>query len=95
MFQFNPLGAREESSRGSTVFAVPRTRVIAAALLLFAGYGAMLSSAPSAYAEETKLSPAECAAKCDADEKQCLDNQSSEELCDYDKKMCKKACAQQ
>ena len=46
-----------------------------------------------AYAQTTQ-SPADCVEKCKADEKQCLNNGSSEELCDYDSKACQKACTE-
>lgn len=75
--------------------AVCRAALAAAFLMFasFAGYSALTSSANAQTGQQAQ-SPAECAAKCDADEQKCLDAQSSEELCDYDKKQCKKACGQ-
>jgi len=35
---------------------------------------------------------ASCIDKCKSDEKVCIHNGSSEELCDYDSKQCQKAC---
>ena len=35
-----------------------------------------------------------CEDKCSIEQKQCIHNQSSEELCDYDYKMCKKSCSE-
>ena len=57
-----------------------------AALALFMGGSALVSSA---HAQDA----ASCVAKCKADEKQCIHDGSSEELCDYDSKQCQKACA--
>lgn len=45
-----------------------------------------------AYAQEQDT--ASCEDKCSKDQKQCIYNESSEELCDYDYKMCKKACSE-
>ena len=98
MIQLSPLGQNDASSPCKAprlpawLLKNRQIRVIAAAFM-FAGFAGNLSLTTAAFAQQQ--SPADCAAKCDADEKQCLDNQSSEELCDYDKKMCKKACAQQ
>jgi hypothetical protein len=58
----------------------------AAAILALAGF----NLTTRAYAQEQDV--ASCEDKCSKDEKQCIYNQSSEELCDYDYKMCKKAC---
>jgi hypothetical protein len=63
-----------------------------AAALMFAGFSGNFHLTTAAFAQQSQ---AECLAKCDADEQKCLDAQSSEEMCDYDKKMCKKACQQQ
>ncbi|GEM_PF-2407756 len=78
------------------VLLLSRQIKLSTAVLTFAGFmfAGSFTVTPRAFAEE-KVSPADCAAKCDADEKKCLDAQSSEELCDYDKKMCKKACGEQ
>jgi hypothetical protein len=43
----------------------------------------------NAYAQDI----ASCIDKCKSDEKACLHNGSSEELCDYDSKQCQKACS--
>jgi hypothetical protein len=61
-----------------------RIRVAAAILLLAGGF----NITSRAYAQDS----ASCVEKCKADEKQCLHNGSSEELCDYDSKACQKAC---
>jgi len=61
---------------------------VAAAVLMLAG-GASVTS--SAYAQSSE-DAASCVEKCKADEKACLNNGSSEELCDYDSKGCQKAC---
>ena len=66
--------------------AAHRVEVAAAFLLLAACFVA------TSYAYAQAPSPAECIAKCKADEKQCLHNGSSEELCEYDSKTCQKAC---
>ena len=62
-----------------------RIRVAAAILLLAGG----LTITGRAYAQDT----ASCVEKCKADEKQCIHDGSSEELCDYDSKGCQKACS--
>jgi hypothetical protein len=46
-----------------------------------------------AYAQSSQDS-ASCIEKCKADEKTCIHNGSSEELCDYDSKQCQKACSE-
>ena len=61
-----------------------RIRVAAAILLLAGGF----NITGRAYAQDA----ASCVEKCKVDEKQCLHNGSSEELCDYDSKACQKAC---
>ena len=58
---------------------------VAVAALVLAG---SFSFGRPAYAEDT----ASCIAKCKAEEKQCVHNGSSEELCEYDSKGCQKAC---
>jgi hypothetical protein len=61
-----------------------------AAVLIFAVAGCVtFASIDRARAQEVS-----CEEKCSTDEKQCLYNGSSEELCDYDYKMCKKACSE-
>jgi len=62
-----------------------RIRVAAAILLLAGGF----NITSRAYAQDS----ASCVEKCKADEKQCLHDGSSEELCDYDSKACQKACS--
>lgn len=63
-----------------------------AALFIFAVAGCLSFAAiDRARAQESSVS---CEEKCSTDEKQCIYNGSSEELCDYDYKMCKKACAE-
>jgi len=58
---------------------------LAAAMLVMAG-GYL---APRfAYAEDA----ASCIDKCKAEEKKCVHDGASEELCDYDSKNCQKAC---
>lgn len=37
---------------------------------------------------------ASCVEKCKSDEKTCLNNGSSEELCDYDSKQCQRTCSE-
>jgi hypothetical protein len=75
--------------RYARLFSISRT-VVAAAILISA-IGLNITS--RAYAQTTQ-SPADCVAKCKADEKQCLNNGSSEELCDYDSKACQRACTE-
>jgi hypothetical protein len=86
-------GAQDASPRTIRPFLSPKIRIAAAILmsaaLMFAG---SLSVTKSAFAQESE---ADCVKKCEADEAACLNAQSSEELCDYDKKMCIKACKKQ
>jgi hypothetical protein len=63
-------------------------RVGVAAAILMLGGGITMTR--SAYAQDT----ASCIDKCKAEQKQCLHNGSSEELCEYDSKQCQKACSQ-
>lgn len=60
---------------------------VAAAVLMLAG----LSVTSRAYAQASQ-DVAACTEKCKADETKCLNDQGSEEMCDYDFKGCKKAC---
>ncbi len=63
-----------------------------AAALMFAVAGCLnFAAVDRARAQESSPS---CEEKCSIEQKQCIYNQSSEELCDYDYKMCKKACAE-
>jgi hypothetical protein len=96
MVQVSSGGANGASARTIRPLLAHRIRM-AAAILMFAGlmFAGCLKVIPSAFAQTDQQTQAQCFAKCDADEKQCIYNQSSEELCDYDKKMCKKACPQQ
>ncbi|MGO9236174.1 MAG: hypothetical protein ACLP4V_19650 [Methylocella sp.] len=66
------------------LFSDRRIRMAAAISLLAGGF----NITGRAYAQDA----ASCVEKCKADEKQCLHNGSSEELCDYDSKACQKAC---
>jgi hypothetical protein len=96
MIQVSSGGAHDTSAR--TILPLPIRQIrMAAAILMYAGLicAGSLNPTASAFAQTSQQTQAECTAKCDADEKKCLDAQSSEELCDYDKKMCKKACGQQ
>ena len=63
----------------------------AAAIFVLAG-GVTITRSAHAQATQQAQSPADCVEKCKADQKQCLSNGSSEELCDYDSKGCQKAC---
>jgi hypothetical protein len=63
----------------------------AAALLLSVAGCLYFASMDRARAQESSVS---CEEKCSIDQKQCIYNGSSEELCDYDYKMCKKACSE-
>lgn len=63
---------------------------VAAAILILASGFNMTSRA---YAQPAE-SPADCVANCKAEAKQCIHNGSSEELCEYDDKMCQKACTE-
>jgi hypothetical protein len=61
---------------------------VAATVLMFAGGFTITSSAYAQAAQDT----ASCVEKCTSDEKTCLNQGASEEMCDYDKKQCQKAC---
>lgn len=63
----------------------------AAALLLAVAGCLYFASMDRTRAQESSVS---CEEKCSIDQKQCIYNGSSEELCDYDYKMCKKACSE-
>jgi len=49
---------------------------------------------PSKVYAQSSQDSASCIEKCKSDEKTCLHNGSSEELCDYDSKQCQKACSE-
>ncbi|HTV33375.1 MAG TPA: hypothetical protein VME69_09805 [Methylocella sp.] len=59
--------------------------IMAATILMLA---ACFNIPSKVYAQDA----ASCIDKCKSDEKVCLHNGSSEELCDYDSKQCQKAC---
>jgi hypothetical protein len=63
-----------------------RVAVAAAALMLAGGF----TISRSAYAQDAT----NCVEKCTTDEKQCLHDGASEEMCDYDKKQCQKTCGE-
>jgi hypothetical protein len=60
--------------------------VAATVLMLAVGF----NFPSNAYAQDTTS----CIDKCKSDEKVCLHNGSSEELCDYDSKQCQRACSE-
>jgi hypothetical protein len=64
--------------------------ITVATALILAGY---LNIPSNAYAQSSQ-DTASCIEKCKADEKQCVRNGSSEELCEYDSKGCQKACSE-
>ena len=49
---------------------------------------------PSKVYAQSSQDTASCIDKCKSDEKSCLHDGSSEELCDYDSKRCQKACSE-
>jgi len=63
--------------------------VAATVLMLAAGF-----NFPGKVYAQSSQDTASCIDKCKSDEKVCLHNGSSEELCDYDSKQCQKACSQ-
>lgn len=63
----------------------------AAAFLITVAGCLSFASMNRAHAQESSVS---CEEKCSVEQKQCLYNGSSEELCDYDYKMCTKACSE-
>jgi hypothetical protein len=82
---------RPNSSRWRFVRGLSDHQIkLAAAILMLAGFNVTAG----AYAQTSQESVASCVEKCSGDEKQCIQNGSSEELCDYDFKMCKKACSE-
>ena len=93
MIHVSSGGTQDASPRTIRPFLSTQVRM-AAAILMFVGltFAGSLSVTRSALAQESQT---DCVAKCEADEKACLNAQSSEELCDYDKKMCIKACGKQ
>ncbi|MBO0733596.1 MAG: hypothetical protein J2P49_04620 [Methylocapsa sp.] len=74
---------------GESRLRVTRLLFATAAGVIFAFAG--FSWTTRAHAQEDIAS---CEDKCSNDQKQCIHNESSEELCDYDYKMCKKACSE-
>jgi hypothetical protein len=81
--------AREHvSARGWLVRLLSARHIKVAAAILILGGG--FTTTRSAHAEDATA----CIEKCKADEKQCLYNGSSEELCEYDSKGCQKACSE-
>lgn len=99
MIPVSSLGANDSARR-----AEPRGRLVellsghhvratVAVLTLFG----CLSLSDGAYAQtssstQAAASPEACLAKCKADDEQCYQNGSSEEMCAYDSKACKAAC---
>jgi hypothetical protein len=81
-----PISSEGASSRSVRLLSGHRLKIAAAILMLgaFNGVG-------GAYAQ-TNPDPAACTEKCKAEETKCLNAQGSEEMCDYDLKMCKKEC---
>jgi hypothetical protein len=63
--------------------------VAATVLMLAVGF-----NFPSKAYAQSSQDTASCIDKCKSDEKVCLHNGSSEELCDYDSKQCQKACSE-
>jgi len=76
------------TARGWLVRLLSDRHIRVAAAILMLGGGITITR--SAYAQDS----ASCVEKCKADQKQCLHNGSSEELCEYDSKACQKACNQ-
>lgn len=76
------------SARGWLVRLLSDRHVSVAAAILMLGGGFTVTR--SAYAQDATS----CIEKCKADEKQCLYNGSSEELCEFDSKGCQKACSE-
>jgi len=63
--------------------------VTATVLMLAVGF-----NFPSKVYAQSSQDTASCIDKCKSDEKVCLHNGSSEELCDYDSKQCQTACSE-
>jgi hypothetical protein len=80
-------GERHGSSRWQFGLHIDCRLITVAAILTLASFN--VTTRAYAQSEEDVAS---CVDKCSKDQKQCIYNQSSEELCDYDYKMCKKAC---
>lgn len=78
----------QDTGRGWLVRLLSNQHIRVAAAILVLASGAMATR--SAYAQDASS----CVEKCKAEEKQCLNNGSSEELCDYDFKGCQKACTE-
>ncbi len=82
---------RESALRGFTQLVVDRPVWTAFAILAFVGCVSFVSTERAQAQEAQSVS---CEDKCYHDKKVCLYNQSSPELCDYDYKQCKAACAE-
>ncbi|MCI0465603.1 MAG: hypothetical protein L0Y57_01125 [Beijerinckiaceae bacterium] len=98
MIQVSAEGTGFATSRGSALrklgqlLSVPHIKA-AGAVLMFAGCLSLANSAQAqAPAEEPAMS---CSDKCTYEQKKCLAQLSTEELCEYDYKQCEKACAKQ
>jgi hypothetical protein len=86
--------ARAERPRNSRSRFVHRLSehpitVIATVLMLVVGFGI-----PNKVYAQASQDTASCIDKCKSDEKGCLHNGSSEELCEYDSKQCQKTCSE-
>jgi hypothetical protein len=93
----------EVSSWGAREFA-PRVKPLERFVGLLSGHkvtatvavlmlSGCLSLSNSAYAQAASSGSADaCTTKCMADRDQCIQDQSSEEMCAYDLKACKKDC---
>jgi flagellar basal body-associated protein FliL len=82
---------RESTSRRRVRLVLLQVWVVIA-ILAVVGY-LNFASADRARAQEAETMS--CKEKCTHQEKVCLYNGGSEEMCDYDYKVCKKACDEQ
>ena len=80
---------RESVARSRVRLILDRPTWVAITLLAFVGC-LNCASVDRASAQETQS--VSCEEKCSIEQKQCIQNQSSPELCDYDYKQCEKAC---
>jgi len=97
MVQVSSCEAKDSASRVSLrqrfvgLFSSRQVRSTVAILALF-GCVTLSDSAYAQTSSQAAASPEACLAKCTADQAQCIESQSSEELCAYDLKACKMDC---
>jgi hypothetical protein len=99
MIQVSSCEAKDSASRVKLrrrFVGLLSSRLVRSTVAILALFGCVTLT-DGAYAQvgssaQAAASPEACLAKCTADREQCIAGQSSEELCAYDLKACKKDC---